>query len=967
MNISRKNMTMLKIQSTRKNEKGIALLFTLIMLSLLLMLAMSFALDSMFSQKAAYNSASSSSASFSGHAQMKGVISLLRYGNPVFTNSSVYSGGGSTGEYNTSDHDRDMLLQDSASTPEYNSLLLTEGIITTDNIESLCFNSSLAVDDRLSWTYQRNADGNIIGRTAFVIIPTEKIPFNSLVKSTVDESAGQTVGVYNEKRIGAEVSEINVRNAYVDSAGYAITPGITDKLNYTGTGNGTFDGSWSSYSDVYSTIDISDSKFKTNFENSFSIDSVKEEEAFWVDINGDNLKESGELFKRFDLTRDWNTANNSADKIFIKENILLDSDEDGIPDLDMEAWTNSDSDSSSKGLPWLACFGYNSSTADETLRGTFSSVKNRRYQIAANLKDYCDNDGAGTHRPTSDTNPNSWEDDPAPTPPNYTGNEKTPYIDKVGLCVEVSHYEVGSDPYDVSALVTIYPCVGLVNMYDTDWPYALTVTMDFSVTIETTVAGASAPTTVSETKSFSSVTLPVASGDWPGNGYSKFMISSGLSSFLTGTKTGITGTRNVDFRITNINFSRVALSFVSAGYDYVKDLSHSPTLSAVALGPGTTEYFCYGFAAHDPRQNLNGTTAAPDGSKDWLALTSVNAADLTALFSISYVSAFPAGYYKCWPNSQNSSHGTGGDNTDAPSVGDGINTDMETGVADPANGSISTARIKNGAMESPWELGFIHRGAKWETLNLKKYDTSKAYGLTVIPASGGKNYILGGGAYNLGDANILDQIKMVAAAKSLEKVNIASQKADILKALFSQIETGCPVDSTVSISSMVTGGTLLTMSDANRQTIMDMFTTTSATDNLTRACVADNLKTFAGGTTDAAQEELIGKVINLVKIAEQGGSGNYTIVIVSQAIKDVGGDGTDISITKTSADGLATQTVACQLGRFDMVGPTGTPTLNDNWKKNVYGDEITGVQKIVVKIYKGIDNSITITSLKYSD
>ena len=369
-------MTKLKIQSTRKNEKGIALVFTLVMLSLLMILAMSFALDSMFSQKAAYNSASSSSSGFMGQAQLNQVISFMKNGDPVFTNSSVYSGGGSTGEYNTTNHDRDMLLQDSSSTPEYNSLLLTEGIVTKDNIESLCFNSSLSESDRLSWTYHRDANDNIIGRTAFVIIPEEKIPFNSLVKNTVDESASKTSGVYDEKRIGAETSEINVRNAYVDSAGYAITPTIADKLNYTGMGGGTFDGSWSSYNDVYSKISISDSKFKTNFENSFSIDSVSEEEAFWVDIDGDNLKDSGEFFKRFDLTRVWDTSDNANDLTFIKEKILLDSDGNGEPDLDMETWADTSSDSNSKGLPWLACFGYKTdSTPDETLRGTFATVK----------------------------------------------------------------------------------------------------------------------------------------------------------------------------------------------------------------------------------------------------------------------------------------------------------------------------------------------------------------------------------------------------------------------------------------------------------------------------------------------------------------------------------------------------------------------------------------------------------------
>ena len=137
-------------------------------------------------------------------------------------------------------------------------------------------------------------------------------------------------------------------------------------------------------------------------------------------------------------------------------------------------------------------------------------------------------------------------------------------------------------------------------MYDDKWPLALTVTMDFSVTIETKVAGATSSAT--ETKSFVNVPLSVGAGDWPGNGYSKFIISSGLSSFFAGTQTGITGSTDIDFKITNITFSRVALSFVSAGYDYVKELSNNPALSAVTIGSGGTEYFCYGFAVHDPRQ-----------------------------------------------------------------------------------------------------------------------------------------------------------------------------------------------------------------------------------------------------------------------------------------------------------------------------------------------------------------------------
>jgi Tfp pilus assembly protein PilX len=71
-------MIKLKLQLTNRNEKGIALLFTLIMLSLLLILALSFALDSMFVHKAAYNSANSSFSETMGQVQLQEVLSLVR-------------------------------------------------------------------------------------------------------------------------------------------------------------------------------------------------------------------------------------------------------------------------------------------------------------------------------------------------------------------------------------------------------------------------------------------------------------------------------------------------------------------------------------------------------------------------------------------------------------------------------------------------------------------------------------------------------------------------------------------------------------------------------------------------------------------------------------------------------------------------------------------------------------------------
>lgn len=68
-------------------------------------------------------------------------------------------------------------------------------------------------------------------------------------------------------------------------------------------------------------------------------------------------------------------------------------------------------------------------------------------------------------------------------------------------------------------------------------------------------------------------------------------------------------------------------------------------------------------------------------------------------------------------------------------------------------------------MESLWELGAIHRGSKWQTLNLSVSDKDQ-----FSKAKGFKD--LGGGEYKFGDGPILDQVKMVNDLKVPGKVNL---------------------------------------------------------------------------------------------------------------------------------------------------------------------------------------------------
>jgi hypothetical protein len=116
--------------------------------------------------------------------------------------------------------------------------------------------------------------------------------------------------------------------------------------------------------------------------------------------------------------------------------------------------------------------------------------------------------------------------------------------------------------------------------------------------------------------------------------------------------------------------------------------------------------------------------------------------------------------------------------------------------------------------------------------------------------------------------------------------------------------------------------------------------------------------------TDAAQEELIGKVVNLTKVDVQGNSqvttsiNGFTIIVLAQTIKDVGGAGVDISMTKYAPDGTTDETKTdCRIGTFDAV-TTADPNAS------VYFDEITAEQKIMVK-GRMVNGEVIIKSFQY--
>ncbi len=972
-------MTMVKIQLTRKNEKGIALLFTLIMLSLLLILALSFALDSMFSQKAAYNSASSSSAALLAKSQLKQVFALIEASEANYdTDFRVYS------------HD----LAGVDSTDMLKTRLPVHIILPEDDP---CL---AGTPPNVKWNYVRNANNKIIGRTAFVVVPDVKIPLDSLVDGR-DDLAGSTYPKHSEElnsetRIGKYVSEINVRAAIpavtsnIDTITRTLNWPVSGDVGFTG---GAYPNPWASYSSLFTSLETAigsalPAADKTEIEDKLSIDIEDDKEAFWADldnnkeINDDNPSANEyELFKRFDLTRaDWNTPSVSFDHLFVKYYLLLigTASVTTAPDQEMDTWNSSPSGSASYGLPWLACFGYKADGTPYTgadldkIKGTFTdaatdaeNIYNRRCQIAANLKDYCDNDN---DRPTSDVNPATW----ATTAPSYTGNERTPYINKVGVRVETTRTETNFAGTDYTNITTIVkPVVGLINIYGKDFAN-LRVTISGTATIAISKDGGSSYP-FSGTDTFNQV-LDFNTGNWvPNNGHSDLVIggTTMVSDRIVESGTGAHD-QSIMIKVSQVVIDRVVLHHetTSDAYDYVKTLTLTSGFTAFPDSKDpSTQVAWAGWAVHDPRQNLN--------AGDWQELTSsvapiasIPSDDDNPSKTFSIVVGDPP--YECAPNSQNSLPANGGGtDTEAPTAG----PDLET-AADPGDCALSTAYIRNAPMESPWELGFIHRGAKWETLNLKKYDASKAIKTFTI---GSYSYIAGGGLYADGDANILDQVKMTADAASPQKITLKAPQNKIFDALFSKVKCGCtiarsstPADH-MTVSSMAglaatpTGTELSTTEITNLGSgIINKYRIAADSNMWTRASVVDKLLLSATTTpsadTDAKQEELIGKIINLTKIEAQKPSGvttKFSVIVLAQTINDIGGTGGNtINIQKYSVDGTTIGNEDCAIGTFDADTSATDPD------KHIYFDEITGEQKILVTC-KSTTSGIVITSFKY--
>ena len=583
--------------------------------------------------------------------------------------------------------------------------------------------------------------------------------------------------------------------------------------------------------------------------------------------------------------------------------------------------------------------GYNNAPSHATWKGFLDRVEfepaSVRDQVAANIVDYIDTDSI----PTSDVaDTKTWLTET----PNFTGNEKTPYINQIVPAFELTGtytVEKGTAIDEMQSVTRnlsfahkgkIY--VELINIYPAQLSNVRKIVIkDVSFTLKGeirwgTAAGESftpAATGSNNSKAVSQVfskdQIEIDTGadiTVSANGYAvatadvTFTGSIPAASDTRNMSTGVTPAADVDLKIRDFKFERaVLLDKDGNGLDFVK-----------------------GMTVPDGERNFIGTVEnttdplMPDNRNAWVFTTS------GSTFTSAAYADFQVNDPRCnltednWKIdfvrdkaavTQHTDLKLGEKNKDAGEVkNEEISDEKDLEYTDdPAK--VATGFIRNNAMVSPWELGYIHRGEPWKTINL----------LAALDPLDGDAYKKA--TYN-NDAVILDKISFGPdSSTKADKFNInypgskpsafmpltynlkghnvvdnASLKADTAASLLKDLDSGAEKELREWIASKCykPAG-----SDpaADPEKAYQRYIHRGMLANVITAWAVNGEKSPYKKAPAIYIEELIGKLVPLTRCGEN--FEHFTVFAVAQSIKDVKGtiylykgDGTiDTSKTKT--------------------------------------------------------------------
>ena len=980
----------------RRNESGVALLFALGLLALMILLCVSFSMESLQSQKAASNNGHRSAAKVLGMSAVNhAALTILQYQNQQW-NQAVknYDGNSISNKENTPTLG---LPVDFSAIASYSDSSVPEDV-KDDKLDALLPFRSVYVGEQQvvpakpyrtwysninnsdakrkpQWIYVRegnSTDDPIVGRFAYrVLPPASSTQINLAYFLRGKQNLSSTVQKSNTGLI-SELSQLDLTGSAFatmrSNAGDPSKPIVGSFELVSGANKSLF----------YNADGKVERKRYDAIQRIFS-DGVLPGE-----IEAFKLEKGNKVWylHRYYLSQDVkvNGATDDTGKVsalsksgmvitpFFFDQLQKESVSEGGTAAYDKRYFKAQNENMT---PFF--FGMISGT-----NCSFASNTSRKAQIAANFLDYCDSDDI----PTSDS------DDWAADSPSYTGNEKTFYINELAYGIKVTAEKSGKK-VNLSFTPTMF--AELIDIYGnlSASGYSLTggiASITFKVSGEVTQIQKTGDSTTRQ-----AVNLTVGSTEksaiwtvdntfmtienFSGLRYAAGSTTGSMASMADGLDfTGIPdGYEIAEFKVTvndlKITFKeRLHLKNGTNNADYssLPKSAMNVANSKIELTDGAlNKYWLIGnMSVKDPRQNLNVitsyNTASSVGSNwklcDWVfdpkVMNTDGTPDVSTLGSahnelsmkivLNQTAMTPNsvdGYINAYSNPAKPHMTAGGlVAVDLSS----IDSDIET-VEDPAaNGStrISTAYIANKPMESFWELGMIHRGAAWETINLSKSSITPESIYNYITGSTSPTFT--GSRYKEGDAYILDMVKLSPAAVSYGLFDINMLRANYPGFDYAGNNTDSNIFTEIFANlkkhdapNNFNGGT----DDVKAAALASKIVAKAKADTnefLARSDIAEHFTSVFNEEnddtlTDARREEIIAKVMPLLK-AEPALVTVFHVDIVAQTINDVGG----FKVSKLDNDGKLVESES----------ETKIGTLDYNKAKNVYFDDITGQVKM---------------------
>ena len=456
------------------NESGVALLFALGILSLLLVLGLAFASNALLSQTVAANNSNRSQAKLLAQSAISRIATAIMYYQYEASKSGIiplnYSDTYSYGK-------------------DKNGKIFADGLFSAD--DSLLTPPSSAMIEKPDentfqnpkWAFvfdkpESETDRKIIGRIAYQQVSpkgSSKINLNYVLHGKYNQESHSEITPPNQKpwenRWGKSIDELNLNSSTPlanwmtedtdETSSYAELTAFFSA--YAGTGQYFYD---------YTTEGTQGYKNKSFIERWFTPgDTGNEPEYYRYDITSTEYK----LYHRFNLgelddcslgDEEWYDRFRNDTSVTLSKNsdaILDKLAHDGVEFKLTDELTPADT-----GIPFLK------QLTNEHEQGTFSTLEARRKQIAANLNDYCDSDS----KPTSDVDATNWSVDenkkePTFKEPTFTGNERTPYIYELGYRLAIHQGDAtktagiaAKADGNFSFQLDLYPAVKLAVIYE---------------------------------------------------------------------------------------------------------------------------------------------------------------------------------------------------------------------------------------------------------------------------------------------------------------------------------------------------------------------------------------------------------------------------------------------------------------------------------------------------------------------